>query len=345
MRMKASIFLAFLLALVAALGCGPTLPSETPTVPVPTATDTLVPAAPTATPTEGPTNTPHPTATPTEVPCTPDSAHVADLDLPDGTLVSPGETVTKTWRIENDGDCTWTPEYTWNQIETAGNKFLGVPLSIPLAGTVPPGGTIDISVQIRLDPTATLGSVYTARFQMRSPGGDLFGAHPFSRIYAINGTGVCPLATGSLEAFINQADRFCFLNPGDHNAYIGIPGDTMVVAPAPPGPGEHVVPYVSIGNRGSTAGQTIQQWANSMMLAALGGGPLPPTSNTTVGAKSAIQTDGLPGILGNRTVYVINNNIGFEITVYPVDAGFPAETADALDLWNTIRTSFAFYAP
>ena len=343
MKSRACIFLASLLALVLAMSCGPTFPSETATPLAATTTNTPVPLAPTATEMEAPTSTPPPSATPTGVPCTPDSAFVTDLDLPDGSLVSPGEVVTKSWRIQNDGDCTWTPDYSWDQIETAGNDFRGVPLSIPLPGSVPPGGMIDISVQIRLDPGATLGDVYTARFQMRSPEGDLFGTHPFARVYAVNGTGMCPLATGSLDPFIHLSDRFCFLYPDDHNAYIGIPGDTIVRAPAPD-PGE-VVPFVSISNSGSTAGQTVQQWANSQIIAAMGGGPVPPTTSTSLDGLPAVQTDGLPGILGNRTIYVIKNNTGFEITVFPVDAGFPDETADAIALWGTVRSDFAFFDP
>ena len=42
---------------------------------------------------------------------------------------------------------------------------------------------------------------------------------------------------------------------------------------------------------------------------------------------------------------MIKDNTGFEITVFPVDGGFPDETTDAIALWATIRTNFVFYAP
>jgi hypothetical protein len=345
MRSRLGVLLLVLAVMVLISSCGTATPTATVAPATPTVTDTPIPLVPTSTETEMPTETPAPTATSTAVPCTPDSAFVTDLNLPDGSLVSPGETVTKSWRIENDGDCTWTTDYTWEQIDATGNRFTGVPLGIFLPGPVPPGGRLDISVEIRLDSGASLGEVYTARFQMRSPEGDLFGTHPYARVYAVNGTGVCPLATGSLDPFIHLTDRFCFLYPNDHDAYIGIPGDTMVVAPAPAGPGEHVVPYVSISNQGNTAGQTVQQWAQQQMTLAMGGGPLPPTSTTTVDGLPAVQTDGLPGLLGTRTIYVIKSNTGFVITVYPVDAGFPDETDDALDLWGIVRSEFTFYEP
>ena len=64
--------------------------------------------APTATPVP-PTNTPAPTAT-RITPC--DWIHfVADVSVPDGTTFEPGDTFVKTWRLQNRGTCTWTPEY------------------------------------------------------------------------------------------------------------------------------------------------------------------------------------------------------------------------------------------
>ena len=64
-----------------------------------TATSTNVPpAAPTATQTSQP------------APC--DRAQfVGDVTVPDGTEFDPGEDFTKTWRIMNNGSCTWTTSY------------------------------------------------------------------------------------------------------------------------------------------------------------------------------------------------------------------------------------------
>src|SRR5271157_1067465 len=36
---------------------------------------------------------------------------VADVTVPDGTTLAPGATFTKTWRLENIGNCTWTTSY------------------------------------------------------------------------------------------------------------------------------------------------------------------------------------------------------------------------------------------
>ena len=42
----------------------------------------------------------------------PDHAYFVAETIPDGTVLSPGEEFTKTWRIKNVGTDTWTTEYT-----------------------------------------------------------------------------------------------------------------------------------------------------------------------------------------------------------------------------------------
>ncbi len=37
--------------------------------------------------------------------------YLADLTLPDGTLVSPGQALEKQWRVENIGSCDWDARY------------------------------------------------------------------------------------------------------------------------------------------------------------------------------------------------------------------------------------------
>lgn len=108
------------------------------------ATDTPTPEPATATP-EATTAVPTipPTATigaPTGV----DKAdYVADITIPDGTNVSPGETFVKTWRLVNSGTSTWTTAYALNYF--SGDQ-MGAPAKVPLTAEVAPGKTIDISV-------------------------------------------------------------------------------------------------------------------------------------------------------------------------------------------------------
>lgn len=67
---------------------------------------------------------------------------VEDVSIPDGTEMSPGQSFTKTWRLENTGTCPWTAEYSvqfLNGIEMAGNPT-------PMNSLVEPGETVDLSI-------------------------------------------------------------------------------------------------------------------------------------------------------------------------------------------------------
>ena len=98
--------------------------------------------------------------------------HIADITVPDGTTFKPGESFDKVWRVQNDGSCTWTPEY-----QTAffsGEKMNG-PDTTPLGFTVAPGQTVDLLVRLKA-PTA--GGVYRGNWMVRNAKGQMFGIGP-----------------------------------------------------------------------------------------------------------------------------------------------------------------------
>jgi uncharacterized protein YkwD len=66
-----------------------------------------------------------------------------DVTIPDDTLVSAGETFTKTWRFKNTGTCHWTG-YTINFL--AGDR-MGAPDSAPIPDTLA-GSSVDISLEL-----------------------------------------------------------------------------------------------------------------------------------------------------------------------------------------------------
>lgn len=284
------------------------------------------------------------TATPTKQAeaCTPDSEYVADITIPDGTLVKPGDSFTKTWRIRNDGTCTWNAEYTWEQLNAEDNHLLAKQPVMHLAANVAPGETLDISVELKLSSNAPLGSQQIARFQMRSPSGDFFGTHPFTVVFALVGSGVCPIGTADLLTYINMSDHYCFLYPKEYSTHVGVDGTHYVSGSPPPDSTEEAVPSVSIHNNGSTGGKSLQDWADQMISAAEAPGHPASTSSIHVGDEDAIATDDLPGITANRMVYMVHGGDGFTICVIPIDGKYGAET---LDLWETIRDSFVFYTP
>jgi len=296
----------------------------------------------TLTPTiEEPTSEPTlPTATPED--CTPDSEFVADLTIPDGTLIKPGDSFTKTWRIRNTGTCTWNREYTWEQINAADNRLFALEPVTPLAGEVPPGETLDISVLMVLHERADLGSTQIARFQLRSPSGEFFGSRPYTKVYAVDGRGRCPSGTADLLVYIHLDDRYCFLYPQTHETSIGQDGTLYVSLPAPAGSTEELLPSVSIHNQGDTGGLDLTAWAEQQIEAAQDPGHPADKTLIWLGPLTAFATEDLPGASSALNVYLVHDDVGFEIVVMPLDGSYGADTSE---LWEIIRNSFVFYAP
>ncbi|MEA4908596.1 MAG: hypothetical protein GYA17_11335 [Chloroflexi bacterium] len=115
-----------------------------------------------------PTATLAPTRAPVYTPC--DWAQfVSDITIPDGTKFAPGATFTKTWRLKNIGSCTWTTAYA---LIFSNGDAMGGPTSVSLPGSVAPGQTIDISVN--LTAPATNGK-YTGNWKLRNSSGATFG--------------------------------------------------------------------------------------------------------------------------------------------------------------------------
>jgi hypothetical protein len=113
---------------------------------------------------------PSPTPEPTTVAeCTDKASFVSDVTIPDNTRLLPGQSFVKTWRLRNDGTCTWTTDYA---LVFAGGDRLGGPTAIPLPQSVPPGHTVDLSVML----TAPAGNgTYKGKWQLRNAEGRLFG--------------------------------------------------------------------------------------------------------------------------------------------------------------------------
>jgi hypothetical protein len=122
--------------------------------------------------------------TPPTVPCN-WAAFVADVTVPDDTVMQPGQQFVKTWRLQNIGSCTWTANYA---IVFAGGVNLGAPSQQSLGASVTPGQTVDISLAMTAPQSA--GS-YTSYYKLRSADGVVFGigsnaSSPFWVAIAVN---------------------------------------------------------------------------------------------------------------------------------------------------------------
>jgi len=97
------------------------------------------------------------------------ASFVSDVTVPDGTIFTPGQAFTKTWKLRNNGRCTWTTDYTL--VFSTGDQ-MGGPSPVNLPSSVAPGQTIDLSMPL-IAPNS-LGS-YRGYWLLKNPAGGLFG--------------------------------------------------------------------------------------------------------------------------------------------------------------------------
>jgi hypothetical protein len=151
-------------------------PTRVVDTPLPTATYTPIPTQiilPSATPTLAPTSTntpvPSPTFTPTAtpVPCLL-GTFIKDVTIPDGSKMQPGWDISKTWRVRNDGSCTWTRDFTL--VFVSGDQMSGRTTSLPQE--VKPGQMVDITLDL---VAPSYAGKYRGNWMLQSANGKRFG--------------------------------------------------------------------------------------------------------------------------------------------------------------------------
>jgi hypothetical protein len=163
-----------------------------PTTPVPLNTSTASPA-PIATATTVPLLSP----TPSPIPCN-QASFVQDVTIPDGTSIVTNAAFTKTWRLRNIGSCSWNSSYA---LVFDRNEKMGGPDAQPLAGSVAPGATVDISVN--LTAPAAAGN-YRGYWRLRDGAGVLFGLSTGSFWVDIKAVAPSPTPSAILPPAIAQ---------------------------------------------------------------------------------------------------------------------------------------------
>lgn len=137
------------------------MPTATPTL-TPTATATLSPVTPTM-------SGPFSTATKSLNPGTGDNAQFdQDITIPDGSIIKPGASFSKTWSLINSGTTTWNTDY--QLVYVFGTQ--GTVMSVKLTKSVAPGEAIQITVPF---VAPTVNGAYVSWWQMYSSTGYFYG--------------------------------------------------------------------------------------------------------------------------------------------------------------------------
>lgn len=173
-RLATRIVSAFILILLVTLpACAPT---ATPTLfhpPSGLASPTTLPTdLPPVAATPGIFSTDTPSLAPTEILPTPSCVDgltwLSDLTFEDNTVVLPGQSIDKQWRVQNSGSCDWDARYL---LRFVGGDLLGAPEEIPLYPA-----RAGAQVTLRIVFTAPLAAgTYQSQWQAIGPDGTLFG--------------------------------------------------------------------------------------------------------------------------------------------------------------------------
>lgn len=123
-----------------------------------------------------PTDTQAPTNTPGVQGCSDGAQYVADVTIPDNTVLNPGQAFTKTWRLQNSGTCTWVAAY---QFAYVADNQMGGPGAVNISGNVAPASLYDVSVNF-VAPTTP--GTYKSSWRMKNASGQFFGSVPFVQI-------------------------------------------------------------------------------------------------------------------------------------------------------------------
>lgn len=124
----------------------------------------------TVTPTITPTITPIGfVASPTEAPCL-EMRFVADITIPDGTIIQPSAFFYKTWRVQNVGRCSWATGFaivyhSGFQLDGTSPTYLGVRIN--------PGQYVNLTIRLRAQPQ---GGTFQSNWVLQDEFGNTFGA-------------------------------------------------------------------------------------------------------------------------------------------------------------------------
>jgi uncharacterized protein YkwD len=97
---------------------------------------------------------------------------VTDVTIPDGSNLTPGFSFTKTWRLMNAGNCTWTTAF---KLVYAGGDLMGAVGAVPFPHDITPGEQVDITLEL-IAPQQP--GTYQGYWMLKNAQGQVFGIGP-----------------------------------------------------------------------------------------------------------------------------------------------------------------------
>jgi hypothetical protein len=120
--------------------------------------------------------TPATVTPPSQSGCSYKSAFLGDVTIPDHTVVAPGASFVKTWRVQNEGTCVWGYNSALHRLVFVGGDPLGSSKSLELPfPSLGQGGTTDLSVPM-VAPTKP--GTYQSQWRLQVEDGTLVGVGP-----------------------------------------------------------------------------------------------------------------------------------------------------------------------
>jgi hypothetical protein len=104
-------------------------------------------------------------------------ANLVSETVPDGTIMQPNETFWKTWRLKNNGTCTWNSSY---KIIYWDGDLMGGSQEYQFPDVVSPGQEVD--VKLFLKAPATSGN-FTSYWKLQSEWGTPFGVGDYDQAF------------------------------------------------------------------------------------------------------------------------------------------------------------------
>ncbi len=140
--------------------------------------------------------------------------HPLDVSIPDGTILSPGQYFTKTWRLENLGSCPWTENYSL--VWFSGSE-MGTTQSVNLDTLVYPGSFVDISVDliVPLNP-----GVHQSNWKLKNEDGMLFGIGPNGDFPIWISVVVTDMVTQTPEVVVDDRDIQLVVTTGEQKLFL-----------------------------------------------------------------------------------------------------------------------------